>query len=65
MSELAFDFPLAASFSAPLRTKSEAIGATDFTPVWSGQSARLARQLPAKELTQWLASETLARLNSR
>jgi nitronate monooxygenase len=65
ISELVPDFPLAASFSAPLRTKSEAIGATDFTPMWSGQSARLARELPAKELTQRLASETLARLNSR
>ena len=63
ISELAPDFPLAASFSAPLRTKSEAIGATDFTPVWSGQSARLARELAAKELTLSLASEALARLN--
>jgi nitronate monooxygenase len=65
ISGLAPDFPLAASFSAPLRVASEAHGATDFTPVWSGQSARLARELPAKELTQWLAAETLARLNSR
>jgi nitronate monooxygenase len=65
MSELAPDFPRAVNFSTPLRTKSEAVGTTDFTPVWSGQSAGLARELPAKELTQWLASETLARLNSR
>jgi nitronate monooxygenase len=65
ISGLVPDFPLAASFSAPLRTKSEAIGATDFTPMWSGQSARLARELPAKELTLRLASEALARLNSR
>jgi nitronate monooxygenase len=63
MSDLVPGFPLAVGFSAPLRTKSEAAGATDFTPVWSGQSARLARELPAKELTQWLAQETLARLH--
>ena len=63
ISELVPDFPLAGGFSAPLREASEARGATDFTPVWSSQSARLARELPAKELTQRLASETLARLN--
>jgi nitronate monooxygenase len=65
MSKQAPDFPLAGRFSAPLRAKSEAKGVTDFTPMWSGQSGRLARELPAKEITQRLASETLARLNSR
>ena len=64
ISELVPDFPLTAGFSAPLRVKSEAKGATDFTPMWSGQSGRLARELPAKEITQRLASETLAKLNS-
>jgi nitronate monooxygenase len=64
ISELAPDFPLAGGFSAPLRVKSEAKGATDFTPMWSGQSGRLARELPAKEIAQRLASETLAKLNS-
>jgi nitronate monooxygenase len=64
ISELVPDFPLAGGFSAPLRVKSEAKGATDFTPMWSGQSGRLARELPAKEITQRLASETLAKLNS-
>jgi nitronate monooxygenase len=43
--------------SAPLRVKSEAKEATDFTPMWSGQSGRLARELPAKEITQRLAAE--------
>jgi len=65
MSKLVPDFPLAGRFSAPLRVASEAKGATDFTSMWSGQSARLARDLPARELTQRLALETLARLNSR
>jgi nitronate monooxygenase len=64
-SKLAPDFPLAGRFSAPLRAASEAKGGTDFTPMWSGQAACLARELPAKEITQRLASETLARLNSR
>ena len=63
MSELVPDFPLAASFSTPLRVASETKGSTDFTAMWSGQSARLARELPAKEITRRLASETLARLN--
>jgi nitronate monooxygenase len=65
MSELVPEFPLAVGFSAPLRSKAEATGATDFTPVWSGQSARLSRELPAKEFTLRLASEALARLNEK
>jgi len=64
MSQLAPDFPLAASFSAPLRVASEAKGSADFTPIWSGQSLHLARELPAKEITQRLAAETLARLTA-
>jgi nitronate monooxygenase len=65
ISGLVPDFPLAGGFSAPLRAASEAKGITDFTPMWSGQSARLAREFPAKELTQRLASETLAILTRR
>jgi nitronate monooxygenase len=61
-SELVPDFPLATSFSVPLRVASEARGATDFTPMWSGQSASLARELPAKEITRRLAAEALALL---
>jgi nitronate monooxygenase len=62
MSKLAPDFPLAGGFSAPLRAASEAKGATDFTPMWSGQSAPLKRELSAKELTQRFAEETVAKL---
>jgi nitronate monooxygenase len=54
------DFPLAAGALAPLRSKSEAIGSKDFIPLWSGQAAPLARELPAGELTRKLASEALA-----
>ena len=63
MSDLVPDFPLATHFSAPLRIAAEAKASTDFTPMWSGQAACLARELPAKEITQHLASETLAKLN--
>jgi nitronate monooxygenase len=59
MSTLAPDFPLAGRFSAPLRSASEAKGLIDFTPMWSGQSACLARELSAKELTQRLAKKLL------
>jgi nitronate monooxygenase len=61
MSKSAPDFPLAGRFSAPLRAASEARGLPDFTPMWSGQSARLAGELSAKELTQRLAEETVAK----
>jgi nitronate monooxygenase len=42
--------------------KSEAAGSEDFAQMWSGQSAHLGRELPARELTQKLATETLALL---
>jgi nitronate monooxygenase len=63
MSTLVPDFPVAAGFAARLRDAAEANRATDFTAMWSGQSASLARELTAREITQRLASETLARLN--
>jgi nitronate monooxygenase len=50
-------FPLAGAAVAPLRSKSEAIGSEDFIPLWSGQAARLGRELPANELTKTLAAE--------
>jgi nitronate monooxygenase len=64
MTKLAPDFPLAGRFSTPLRIASEARGLIDFTPMWSGQSARLAREIPAKELTERLAAATVAELKS-
>jgi len=42
MSKLVPDFPLATAFSALLCVASKAKGATDFTPIWSGQSIHLA-----------------------
>jgi nitronate monooxygenase len=64
MSDVAPEFPLAAGTLAPLRAKSEVAGSVDFTPLWSGQAARLSRELPAAELTRQLAAETLGNLRS-
>jgi nitronate monooxygenase len=63
MSDLAPDFPLAASAIAPLRANAEQAGSGDFSPLWSGQASALAREVPAGELTRQLAAETLARLS--
>jgi nitronate monooxygenase len=49
---------------APLRSKSEEAGSGDFTPLWSGQAARLGRELPAGELTRRLAEDALRKLAS-
>jgi nitronate monooxygenase len=64
MAEHAPAFPRAAAALATLRAKSEASGSSDFTPLWSGQAARLGRELPAGELTKLLAEEALARLGA-
>ncbi len=60
MSELAPEFPLAGGAVTPLRAASEAQGSADFSPLWSGQAARLGQELPAGELTRTLAAEALA-----
>ncbi|MGH6939657.1 NAD(P)H-dependent flavin oxidoreductase [Hypericibacter sp.] len=57
-------FPLAGAALGPLRAKAEAAGSGDFTNLWSGQAARLARAMSAGELTRTLAAEALARLGS-
>jgi len=62
MSDVAPQFPLAAAAIAPLRTKSEMAGSADFSPLWSGQAARLGRVLPAAELTKQLAAQALEKL---
>src|SRR5690606_22624097 len=55
-------FPLAGGALAPLRAASEAAGSGDFMSLWAGQSARLAREMSAGDLTRTLAEEALARL---
>jgi nitronate monooxygenase len=60
ISAAAPQFPLAGGALAPLRQRSEPLGSGDFMPLWSGQAARLSRELPAGELTKRLAQEALA-----
>lgn len=48
-------FPRAAPALQPLRSAAEAIGSGDFSPLWAGQGAALARPLGAAELTRDLA----------
>ena len=55
-------FPTASAASAPLRAKAEASGSTDFTPLWTGQAARLSRAMPAGELVTTLWREAKDRL---
>lgn len=62
ISELAPAFPLAGGALAPLRAKAEQQGSGDFTSLWSGQAARLGREMPAGQLTRILGEETQALL---
>ena len=55
MNDGAPAFPLGTSAITPLRTKAEAQGSGDFSPLWSGQNATGCREIPAGELTRALA----------
>jgi nitronate monooxygenase len=55
-------FPFASSAVLPLRQAAEQSGDTSFSSLWSGQSAGLAREMPAGELTRTLAAEALERM---
>ncbi|HWK47433.1 MAG TPA: nitronate monooxygenase family protein [Stellaceae bacterium] len=65
ISETAPAFPLAGGALTPLRAKTEPTGSGDFMPLWSGQGARLAREMPAGELTLRLADEAAKKLGAR
>src|SRR4029077_16047554 len=58
MSNRVPPFPLAATALATLRATAEQRGSSDFTPLWSGQAASLAKPLPAGELVRALMEET-------
>lgn len=58
MNGVAPDFPRAATAVFALRSKAEAIGVSDFTSLWAGQSAALCREMPAADLTRALAGGT-------
>jgi nitronate monooxygenase len=49
-------FPSAASAVTPLRSEAERRGSGDFSPLWSGQAAALAREVDAADLTHTLAA---------
>jgi nitronate monooxygenase len=50
------EFPLAATAVAALRARAEALGRTDFSPLWSGENASGCREIPAADLTRELAA---------
>lgn len=55
-------FPLASNPIATLRQAAEAEGRPDFSPVWAGQSNKLAKEEPATEIAErivWNAAELL------
>ena len=54
LSALAPPFPMAGGALLPLRNLAEAQGRDDFNSLWAGQSAPLAREMPAAELTRVL-----------
>lgn len=62
MSPDAPAFPNASRALAPIKAKAEANGAGDFSNLWSGQAAKLAKHLPARDLTLALAEDALARI---
>jgi nitronate monooxygenase len=55
-------FPLAAAGTQPLRSKAEAMGSCEFSPLLAGQAAALAREEDAGTLTVALAREARALL---
>ena len=65
ISDLAPAFPTAGNALAPLRAHSLAQGSDDFTSLWAGQSAPLARALPAETITRELAAQALDWLHGR
>jgi nitronate monooxygenase len=58
-SDAAPDFPLPMGELPPLRATAERNGSADFTPLWSGQAAALAREMPAKMLVDLLVQEAI------
>ena len=56
-SDAAPDFPLPMGELALLRAAAERNGSAEFTPLWSGQAAALAREISAKMLVDLLVRE--------
>ncbi len=64
MSGAAPAFPTAGGALAPLKAKAEQAGSTDFSSLWSGQAASLAREMGAADLTRQLAGDAAERLRA-
>lgn len=64
MSDSAPAFPTAGGALAPLKAKAEAAGSSDFSSLWSGQAAALARETGAGELTRRLAEDAAKRVRA-
>ncbi len=56
LSDDAPAFPYATSGTAPLRAAAEAAGSSEFSPLWAGQAAALARDESAAEVVRRLVS---------
>lgn len=59
------DFPYAATAIGPLRADTEKKGSGEFTPLWSGQAAALARAIPAADMTRSIAADAMRLLGGR
>lgn len=55
-------YPLAAAALQPLANAAAQRGEPGLRPMWAGQAARLGKALPARELTEMLGRDALARL---
>ena len=55
ISAVAPSFPLATAAIVPLRSKAEANGSGDFSPLWAGQNVSGCKSIGAAELTRELA----------
>lgn len=64
MSDKTPPFPAASAALAPLKQAAEKEGSGDFTSLWSGQAAALAREMDAGDLTRALAAEAAERLRA-
>ncbi len=64
VSEDAPEFPTAMAALALLRAAAERDGCSNFTPLWPGQAASLAREISGEALTRALAEEALERLRT-
>jgi nitronate monooxygenase len=53
------EFPRAADALGPLRTRAESAGSGDFSPLWAGQAAAMAQEIPAGTLTKMLAEQAV------